>query len=321
VRYPRIDAIPHITLEYRTLDYKTRRYYDDPLWHTPLTHVILTHDDSRANIDIAAELIDSAYRDRSSDEELSPLIHIAIHENRMIADEIDANADLCARCDPFACTQDMASKRWVLDEEHYRIGKQIHAGYRERYLPYTTMADQESIEAKWLKVSTLNDRPSNIAQAYHLPLKLKALGLTSRPSSLNPDNELIRHNRAMLNAVIGEELKSLGLDDASLTAKTKGYDTWEHVQTFDYFPTAYDTMVAKLIRAEHNRWNAFHYLRGWHHTLDTTDKPAKKHRCLVLMPEMDPRDRYTVLYDLLSILYIPNLLADAGYEIVEVDRA
>ncbi len=328
-RYTQIEQIPNISIEFLALNKNSRGFYADSVWHKELTHLVLAYEDSRSNIAVATELADSTYLNEIEKLNLKPHIHIAIYENRVMAKEIDSNQDNFGYFDTFACTEKMASKDMIIDETSLWIAKCIHSGYKEQYFPDTTYGDTSKIEDAWLKVDNLNNRPSNMAQAYHMTLKLKALGLTYKESDKNPDNELISYNRKMLNAKIKEELKSLKLDDKSLMKRTKDNDVWENVEKFDYFPSEYKLMVEKLIRAEHNRWNAYHYLRGWIHAEDETNKPLKEHRCLTPMPQMDDRDKYTVLYDLFSILYIPNLLASVppsssdkeGYELTELNDA
>lgn len=84
-----------------------------------------------------------------------------------------------------------------------------------------------------------------------------------------------------------------------------------------YFPRDYDTLFEKLIRCEHNRWNAFHYLNGWKYA-PQKDKKSKRHSCLKPLEEfVEPDLQITVLYDIYSILYIPNYLANIGYQLID----
>ena len=88
-----------------------------------------------------------------------------------------------------------------------------------------------------------------------------------------------------------------------------------------YFPQEYTTIFEKLIRAEHNRWNAFHYLDGWTYN-EVKSKAKKEHDCLKPLSEFDiPEQQLTVIYDIYSILYIPNYLANAGYEIIDMSTS
>ena len=318
LRYPHIDKIPNITLQYVSRSYNERDFYTDALWHDEITHVILCHEEAQTNLDIASELADSTYLEQIVDATLKTKIHIAIYEHSKIADDINRNEEHFRYFDVFAETAKMVSHEMVVDEKFETIARCIHAGYEERYNKDTMFGDEVRIEKRWHETARLTDRDSNRAQAYHIPLKLKALGYGYEPSD-RPHAERLMHNMQILTqGALADELKRLGLDVASLEDKTRDYDTWEKVQSFDFFPEAFETMVEKLMRAEHNRWNAHHYLKGWIHTPDKTDKSKHLHRCLVPMDQMDERDRYTALYDLYSILYIPHLLAKAGFEVVRL---
>ncbi len=306
-RYPQIDAIPTISIEYLELHPESPDCYAHEVWQAPLTHVVLAHEVSRDNIAMAAELIERTYLEQAAKSEAIPPIHIALYEERLMAEEIDANEEVWRGCDTFATTSRMASRTWIVDEQGQALAKRIHMSYQAGYQPETLYDDVEEIERKWLQIDVLNDRPSNLAQADHLPLKLKAMDLRSKSSNM-PPAELLAHNRKMLDQAIGEELKALGLDDDALRSS----------ETFDFFPASYDTLVEQLLRAEHNRWNAYHFLRGWKYN-DTKDKTIKHHNCLVPLSDLPNEMRSTVLYDLYSILYIPNLLASVGYELTEAD--
>jgi hypothetical protein len=49
---------------------------------------------------------------------------------------------------------------------------------------------------------------------------------------------------------------------------------------------------------------------------ERTDKPTRRHACLVPLAEFDDEARrLTLLYDVYAILYIPNYLASSGYSI------
>ncbi|MDO9304429.1 MAG: hypothetical protein Q7T77_03820 [Sulfuricurvum sp.] len=81
-----------------------------------------------------------------------------------------------------------------------------------------------------------------------------------------------------------------------------------------------DSMISKLVRAEHERWSAYHYLNGWKYN-KIKNKKTKQHDCLLPLTDFVGYDQQkTILYDLYSVLYIPNYLASAGYRIVKIDE-
>jgi len=82
-------------------------------------------------------------------------------------------------------------------------------------------------------------------------------------------------------------------------------------------------MIDKIARAEHNRWNAFHYLGGWSYNPEEREKQErgkfKEHDCLILIEEFQSeRARDSYRYDLASVYYIPVYLAKSGYGVGEV---
>lgn len=317
-RYTNIDKIPNITLEYVPLNYESRGFYADDVWTNDISNIMLCYDDAQTNLDIAAELADSTYLYAIDANTLTSKIHIAIYDNDKLADNINKNEVHFKYFDVFAQTALMASKEMVVDEKFEVIAKCIHYGYQESYTPDTMFGEDNAITDKWNNVEStkLTDRVSNRAQAYHIPVKLKALGLKIANSAKSPANLLLHNRKFLLEGTFAKDLKKLGFDDVTLKKRTEGYD-WKKAQEFDYFPKEYKLLIEKLARSEHNRWNAHHYLKGWKHDENETKKPLKKHRCLIPMKDMDNRDRYTVIYDIYSVLYLPNLLTKAGFEIVK----
>ena len=84
-----------------------------------------------------------------------------------------------------------------------------------------------------------------------------------------------------------------------------------------YLPLEYKTLFEKLIECEHERWNAFHYINGWEFS-EEKNKGKKLHNCLKSIRDFKEKElQITILYDIYSILYLPNYLASAGYEIKE----
>jgi hypothetical protein len=359
-RYPNINDIPTINLEFKKLNFQSRKFYEESFWKNDITNIMLCHDDSQVNLDIASELADSTYLKNIKQKSMETKIHIAIYENKKIANSINQNQEQFKYFDVFAETYKMASRDIVVDENMEVIAKCIHDAYAEKYDPNQTFNDKE-IEKKWFENKALTDRDSNRAQAYHLPIKVKALGLRIDRRTFE-DIDTLSDNRRILNSsyiplneerkAITQNNKFMPLDDHSLKEKTKDYkdiidpndkdkkiqESYKMAEKFDYFPETVDTLFEKLIRSEKNRWNAHHSLRGWSHSYKK-NKDTKIHDCLVpllnlpgskgLLPRMKWQNtkiksiledydiycgmvnskRYTVLYDIYSILYIPNFLA------------
>jgi len=359
-RYPNIEDIFTINLEFEKLNFMSRKFYEKSFWKNNVTNIILCHNDAQINLDIASELADSTYLRDIKKGYMKTKIHIAIYENTKIANSINTNKEQFKYFDVFAETFKMASKDIIVDENMETIAKCIHSAYAEKYDPNQVFNNDE-IEEKWFENKALTDRDSNRAQAYHLPIKIKALGLRIDRQTFK-DIDILTDNRKILNSdyiSLNKERKTImqnnnpmSLDDEALEAKTKNYitipnltskyknkqDSYKMAEEFDYFPETLDTLFEKLIRSEKNRWNAHHYLRGWKLSYKK-DKDIKTHDCLVPLLElpcskellsrmkwqsikiksilldyniyyaMVNNKRYTILYDIYSILYIPNFLA------------
>ena len=321
-RYPNIDEIPTINLEFKKLNFQSRKFYTDSLWKNDVTNIILCHKDSQDNLDIVSELADSTYLENIKKNRMNTKIHIAIYENKQIAKNLNLNQLQFMYFDVFAETSKMAASEMIIDEKFEVIARCIHASYEEKYDLNREYADSY-INHKWSESARLSDRDSNRSQAYHLPIKVKAMGLRI-VSSEDKEEEYLVQNRNIINTTsITVERKQLGLDDTTLEEITKNYVdkkdekcesnsqySYQEVEKyFSYFPEDIDSiLIEKLIRSEKNRWNAYHYLNGWTKAA-SKKKDLKEHDCLVPLMEL-PKDRkYTVLYDIYSILYIPNFLA------------
>ncbi len=151
-------------------------------------------------------------------------------------------------------------------------------------------------------VASLNDRESCKSQAGHIDIKLIALGLKKRKST-KALASLLENNKTLFDS----KLDDRDIDDKRL----QNYKE-------EYFPASFITLFNKLGRAEHNGWNAFHYLRGW--TYDKNkNKQAKRHDCLLPIEKFQTDEtKETYQYDLFSIENIPHYLAYAGYEIMQL---
>lgn len=211
---------------------------------------------------------------------------------------------------------DVTKNNFYENKEFDRLAKYIHFGYKESYNPYFLYDDKENIEDKWNKAKEI-DKKSSLAQAKHISFKLKILGLKYEKNTILTKKEILKKNKKIFADILEKELISLGLDDNSLQEMTKKYNNWETFKKeFSYFPSSFTTLIEKLIRVEKNRWNAYHYLKNWRYNPEKTDKSQKEHRCLISIDKMHQDDRFTILYDLYAILYIPNLLASVGYKIL-----
>ena len=319
-RYTNIDEILTISLEYLPLSHVERAFYADAVWNKELTNIILCYDDAQTNLDIAAELADSTYLEKIFHERMQAKIHIAIYDSQKLSDNINFNEEHFKYFDVFAQTSQMASRDMIVDEKFEMIAKCIHAGYEMRYNPDAMFSEDNAISVAWNKTANLTDRISNRAQAYHIPMKLKTMGLAIVPSDMGKADLLLHNKKLFEESVLHGDLVVLDLDKPSMLERTKllvGDNAWS-TEGFEYFPSDYVTLMEKLLRAEHNRWNAHHWLKGWEVNAIKIPK-LKQHDCIVPLDALPDAKRHTIIYDIYSVLYIPNLLTKVGYELIGVN--
>ncbi len=314
-----------LSLEAVCLDDETIEYFKQKeLWHkNNLTHVIVCYDDEEKNIRITTDLFNKTYLEKAVDKNLNTRINFALFNAYNISDKIDKDKESFKQFFSFADVKAICTRDNLLDEKHDLIAKLVHNQYAEQYNPSALydLTDKkviEDIHGKWYNSLKLSDKLSSKAQAKHIDMKLKALGL-KRVECEQATETLLRLNRKIFDISLKEDRDMLGLSDEYLQNYSKELPKlWEKDSEpidIKYFPKEYITMLEKLTRAEHNRWNAFHYLNGWTYE-KIKSKPKKEHDCLKPLCEfVKPELQLTVIYDIYSILYIPNYLANAGYEI------
>ena len=297
-QFPGIRRIPHLQLEAVPLDPERLSFYTHALWHEPrLTLVIVATGDEDANLDIVVNLQDTTYiTETTSETDFRTRILFAAFDDPGLAQRIDEDQDAFANFFRFGSLAEIARRRYLMDETLDTIARLIHFDYVLSKQPNRPV-DDEQLRRAWREAS-LNDRESCRSQAEHMDIKLLALGLKKIPSE-KPLAERLEHNHALLKQRLGD---------------------FDREQLASYFPDRFDSLADKLARAEHNRWNAFHYLRGWQY--DThKDKKAKRHDCLQPLEAFDtPELKATYQYDLLAVLNMPVYLAHAGYEMTPVER-
>jgi hypothetical protein len=324
-RYPGILDV--VRLEAINIDNNTLAYFEqETLWFKEnLTHVVVCYDDEERNLAIATDLFNKTYLIKVADDALTTRINFASFNNYNMSKIIDNDKASFKQFFTFADVKNICTRENVLDEQHELIAKLIHNGYAQRYEP-NVLSDlndpivQKAINAKWYNGTELHKKLSNKSQSLHIDMKLKAIGL-KKVKTDHPSNELLESNLALFHSRLKSDRESLGLTDQFIQDYSSELPKlWEENSSpieIKYFPVEYSCTLEKLIRAEHNRWNAFHYLNGWNY-YSLTEKKKKWHCCLKPLGNfIEPELQLTVIYDLYSILYIPNYLANAGYEIQE----
>jgi hypothetical protein len=286
-----ITKIPHLSIKCTDLAYDDIAFYQDKVWNSrSLTNIIIATEDEEQNIDIAINLQDTTYLDKSTKGTLKTKVLFALYHDLGLGKAIDENKDVFANFYSFASMMEAASPESLIDEELDMTAKLINNNY--------TGGDEVNIDVlneKWMTLSA-HDKGSNKAQALHIDTKLVALGLKKQKSD-KALSALIRSNTDMLQKIVPKE--EISID----------------------FPKKFDTLLSRVARSEHNRWNTFHYLNGWEYNKKRDDK-AKRHPCLLPFSQFDTDDlKETYQYDVSALVNIPIYLAHAGYELVELEHA
>lgn len=325
-RYPGILNV--LALEAVNCDCQTLSYFEnEALWFKDnLTHVVVCYDDEGRNLSIATDLFNKTYLEKAVGETLKTRISFASFNNYNMSRIIDGDKSSFKQFFTFADVKEICTREHVLDEQHELIAKLVNHQYAEEYLPTAqyNLSDPSTLEAinkKWYSSLKLSDKLSNKAQSLHIDMKLKALKLQKVKSDKRA-SDLLTLNLDLFEGALKTDRELLGLTNEfikaySLELPKLWQEGVESIQ-INYFPSKYTCMLEKLIRAEHNRWNAFHYLNGWKYN-ETKSKPKKQHDCLMPLSEfVKPEHQLTVIYDLYATLYIPNYLANAGYKIQQI---
>ena len=292
--FPHIEQIPHLNIVCTEVVYDSITFYQNKVWESKnLTNIIIATENEAQNLDIAINLQDITYLEESAAGSLKTKILFALYHETDIGKMIDQDKESFANFYHFADMKEACAPENLIDEQLDLLAKLIHADYTGSQSINPVILNQ-----KWMSLSP-HLKASNKAQALHIETKLVVLGL-KKVASDNTLDERIAHNKAMLEKHIPP--------------------TEQNIQ----FPKTFDTLLSRLARAEHNRWNAFHYLHGWSHdaTVDRSERDKrKKHACLLPFSKFDTKAlQDTYQYDVASILKIPDYLAHAGYELKEIDN-
>lgn len=288
--FTNIDKIPHLDIRCRELSYDDIAFYRDEVWDSKnLTNVIIATEDEERNLDIAINLQDTTYLDKSAKGTLKTKVLFALYHDLGLGKEIDQNKESFANFYSFASMDEACSPENLIDEKLDLLAKLTHNDYTG-----SENIKMNSMNKNWMALSVYK-KESNKTQALHIDTKLVALGLKKEKSD-KPFQELIKTNETLMEKRIPQEERS------------------------EQFPEKFDTFLSKLAKAEHNRWNAYHYLNGWEYDANRDDK-VKRHNCLLPLSEFSTNEQKgTYKYDVKSVLNIPTFLAHAGYELVYLER-
>jgi len=297
-RFPGISQIPQLHLVPLELNNESLEFYRDAIWHSPnLTNIIIATDTDDKNLDIAVNLQDTTYIQETTNKgQFLTRVLFTISSHAGLGSKISDNEETFANFHAFGDLSQASSEGNLIDEDLELIAKLINHGYNN--LPVDKRINEDDLHDEWMALS-LHKKESNRAQAIHIDTKLTCLGLKKMKSAESFDDLLDKSCQA-LDQVIPER--------ATIEPKLIDYTAAD-------FPDTFNSLPDKLARAEHNRWNAFHYLSGWKYNEKQVDE-SKLHNCLRPLEEFKTDElRALYGYDLAAVIYIPLYLAHAGYEL------
>lgn len=311
-----IDQIDWVTLQMHSVEYSSVDFFTSKVWNKNfLTNIIVCDNDEGKNLEMIINLHEKVFLKMAVSKMLRTKIHFAIYHNTELGLAISSNEqNEYEQFFAFGNAQSICSREHFIGERYENIAKLIHSGYGDSYDPLKLGDLQgEMLIEKWLDQTTFTKRESNRSQALHINTKLMSMGLRK---IMKPDvdrNTLLESNRKIMKSFLMPDEK---LKDISAKLYSKNSDDHQEMSTFFDYVINSEELIYKLAKAEHDRWSAFHYLNNWTHNLKRNDD-CKEHNCLIALEKFGDFDMMqTIVYDLYSIQYIPNYLANAGYEIV-----
>ncbi len=295
--FPNIELIPHLKIEAKDVDTETLIFYRDEVWKSKnLTNIFIATKNEEKNLEIAINLQDTTYIRDIGHKIFKTKVLFALYHNLGLGEEINKNSESFENFYTFGNISETSTREILFDEELDSIAKLIHLNHRG-----LEEIDKEEMYKNWLETSP-HKRDANKTQALHINIKLLSFGL-KKINSTKGYEELLLLNKKLFNSKLENA--------TSIEKELNKY-------SIDYFPSSFDERcIDRVARSEHNRWSAFHYLNGWSYNKQRNDE-AKEHHCLVPIEEFSDDIKDTYQYDLASVYYIPNYLAHAGFELVEI---
>jgi len=286
--FTNIEKIPHLNIKCIEISYDDIDFYKHKVYNSRnLTNIIIATNDEEKNLEIAINLQDTTYLQKSVKGKLKSKVFVALYHNLGLDRVIHNTKGAYTNFYTFANMADASSYEVLVDENLDTIAKLVNNDYTKN-----SNAKKSLINKEWIDL-TIHKKGSNKAQAMHIDTKISTLSLKKQKSN-KPIKILIEENKKIIEKFIPKEQR----------------DTT--------FPEKFDTILSKLANSEHNRWNAFHYLNGWEYSI-RRDDTIKKHPCLLPFSEFTTKEQKdTYKYDVSAVLNIPIYLAYAGYELVDL---
>ena len=322
---PYIEEVKHIKLNYIKLDPMDVSFYLHALWgKSTLKHIILSHPKSVTNVNIATKLKRLAYQNCM--DNFSGKIHIATYSDVSISNEIRSyNRGKSNNIYIFASADVVCASENLIDTDIEKKAKLIHHSYHSTlYNPSSLVSSCNIMDDAWeSKDFSINDKRSSIAQAKHIKVKLKSLGLKMQKSETDIET-LLESNQSVFNEKLQEDREHLHLNDKLIEQLSQELKKCYEKKTYSslFFPQRYGTLFEKILRAEHNRWIAMLIMMDNHYDpkakeMEKKERKIRKiHHLLKPFDEFEEDEKVYIVNDIFSLLYIPQYLACVGYEIV-----
>jgi hypothetical protein len=309
------EKFPTIRFKIIDQDFKSPEFYKQAIFlNEDLQNVYICYRDEEINLNIALELHERVYLRNS---ELKTKVLFGMFNEYHLSQKISKDRNFFDRFYTFGNNTEIFTKSKLIDENNYKLSKYIHFGYGDEFKKEFQHLLLSQLDTKWYKSAKYSDKLSNIAQSKHIDIKLQALQLKKEKSSLK-EEELYKINQNTFDKIMIPYLQESGLDYTKLHTYSLELDKFWNGKEYEiqYLPKKSNNIFDKLIFAEHERWNSYHYLNGWEYN-KKKDKNLKLHDCLKSLDEFDePYLQITIIYDIYSILYIPKFLASSGYKIL-----
>ena len=321
LHFPQIDKVPNLTLEFVELNHSKKAFYNNTIWDRTLSYVVLCLENEQTNLDIASMLLEFTFIEKIVHKQMNTQILMAMPNGYKLGEKIKHNMEFLKYLDTFASTIDISNDKYIVAEDrdkkaiatdflYSNIDIKVDNYARYEYI-YTFKTDNEDEKKEYEKSGYIRINDSNWNKLYYLH----------------------KESNRMVADHIKVKLKFLGL----VSKKVKNIDTKElFFDNKKLFESKLEDKV-KLAKAEHNRWNAFHYIHGYEQIpfvsktqksfLKTQHNTLKKHMCLVDFDEFKARaDELDALgynkgefegYDIAINDHIPLILAYAGYKIYQ----
>lgn len=226
--YYKEQNFPTLKLEAINLDKNNLEFYESDIWQvnttdSNLVNIIIGYDDEKRNLDMVVELYNRIYLKQAIDKLNMPKILFGIFNELLLSSLIDENKDEFNNFYTFGNICHTLNYAELIDEESNKIAQLINHGYGDEYDSSKLGQDDEKVKKKWFENSKFSDKLSNLAQAKHLDIKLKSMGLRkvkSKKKYLN-EKDLLKINQQVILDKFIEERKLLDIGEETLKLYSK----------------------------------------------------------------------------------------------------